>query len=82
MPFKGNIKPQPKQMGMDENLTLPTLHPHKGNFKPQPKQNGYGWKVTLPTLHLHKFNFKPQPKQMAMDENLYITYFASTQGQF
>jgi hypothetical protein len=36
----------------------------------------------LPTLHLHKFNFKPQPKQRAMDENLYITYFASTQGQF
>jgi hypothetical protein len=36
----------------------------------------------LPTLHLDKFNFKPQPKQMAMDENLYITYFASTQGQF
>jgi hypothetical protein len=37
---------------------------------------------TLPTLHLHKGNFKPQPKQMAMDENIYITYFTCTQGQF
>lgn len=42
MPLKGNFKPRPKQMAMDENLTLPTLYPHKGNFKPQPKQNGYG----------------------------------------
>jgi hypothetical protein len=25
-------------MAMDENLALPTLHPHVGNFKPQPKQ--------------------------------------------
>jgi hypothetical protein len=57
MPLKGNIKPQPKQMGMDENLTFPTLCLQKGNFKPWTQANGYGWKP-------------------------YITYFASTQGQF
>jgi hypothetical protein len=68
--LKGNIKPQPKQMGMDENLEFPTLCLHKGNFKPRPKQMAMDENLTLPTLHPNKGNFKPQPKQMAMDEKL------------